>query len=878
MVGGAILPVVPSGDAFQTALSGHARKRRLKAGGSQDWLPHSPRENGAGAGKLVVAFVVALAAFAAPDPELDRRLDAARELKRQGSAQKAAAAYEALVAAFRGGADRKLFARVLLESSEIAAAMGDYTRAIDRATESARVYREEKDQRNEALAINYIGQARLYLGDYAAALADFNVALDMAVSQHDAAGEIVRRNNIGSIYFFQGKYLDALQSYERALARVEGSAFADRESDRQLTLANLAIIYEQLGQNQKSLEYYQQALAALSSFVPSEQAQLLSNVGTLYRRMGDPVKALENYRSARQLFARGKHSDGEIHILYNIGIVLALDYGNLEGALAAFTEALTLAEATSNRRQVVLGHLFRGEALYRMGRNDPAREAYRTALAKAEETGAAEEQWTANYGLARIYRREGNAGPALEAFRRAIAQIESVRSGLGQSSLKAEFLANKREVYDGAIDALLATAGAGQEQLFELFEQARSRNLQDALRKTMPRATLPAIRNRLGPHAMLIEYWVGNGQMAILWTTRDRSAVVRRPIAQGNLERLRKLTELLHGGQDAPWRAEAEAAAPLLLEGIPIGSEITELLIVPDGALLSLPFELLPAASGGPLLIERVAVSYLPSAALLLREGGSRGAALPWERQLLAFGDPLPPAAGRLPSDETWVRLPDAAREIESVARALGGRSEIHAGADDLKRRLVDGRPARAPLLHFSTHAAVDTLDPNRSRILFTPESGNAASQYLFWREVQDLSLNGVELVTLSACDTEGGKMVRGEGIQSFSRAFLAAGAGATVTTLWRVADGPTADFMRLFYAQLAHGAAKAEALRSAKLSFLRSGSELAQPRYWAAFVLNGDGQSPVRPVLSWAWVIAAALLVGLALGGARGLWKKRRQ
>jgi hypothetical protein len=41
-VGRAILPAA----AFQAALSGHARvftpgKRRLKTGGSQDWLPHN---------------------------------------------------------------------------------------------------------------------------------------------------------------------------------------------------------------------------------------------------------------------------------------------------------------------------------------------------------------------------------------------------------------------------------------------------------------------------------------------------------------------------------------------------------------------------------------------------------------------------------------------------------------------------------------------------------------------------------------------------------------------------------------------------------------------------------------------------------------------
>ena len=103
--------------------------------------------------------------------------------------------------------------------------------------------------------------------------------------------------------------------------------------------------------------------------------------------------------------------------------------------------------------------------------------------------------------------------------------------------------------------------------------------------------------------------------------------------------------------------------------------------------------------------------------------------------------------------------------------------------------------------------------------------------------------------------------MVRGEGIQSFSRAFLSSGAEATLTTLWRVADRPTADFMKLFYQRLAKGDSKAQALRVAKLSFLRSGQDLAQPRYWAAFVLNGDGQTPVRAFVSWWWAVSGAML-----------------
>jgi CHAT domain-containing protein len=224
------------------------------------------------------------------------------------------------------------------------------------------------------------------------------------------------------------------------------------------------------------------------------------------------------------------------------------------------------------------------------------------------------------------------------------------------------------------------------------------------------------------------------------------------------------------------------------------------------------------------------------------------------------------PEHGALEADVRWSRLPDSARELDWIAGALPGRADLHSAADDLKRYLVES-PAGVPLLHFSTHAVVDTTDPNRSRVLFTRERGKPGSEYLFWREVQSLALHGVELVTLSACDTEGGKLTRGEGVQNFSRAFLAAGADATVTTLWRVADRPTAELMRRFYVHLARGEAKAEALRAAKLSFLHSNSPLSQPQFWAAFVLNGDGQVPIGFVWPWAWLLVpSGLLAAIAI------------
>ena len=117
-------------------------------------------------------------------------------------------------------------------------------------------------------------------------------------------------------------------------------------------------------------------------------------------------------------------------------------------------------------------------------------------------------------------------------------------------------------------------------------------------------------------------------------------------------------------------------------------------------------------------------------------------------------------------------------------------------------------------MVHFSTHAVADTRDPDRSRILLAPRSPGGPADYLFLRDVDDLDLTGVGLVTLSACETARGKVVRGEGVEGFSRALLAAGAAAAVTTLWDVADRPSAELMTQFYASASGGRGTAEALR----------------------------------------------------------------
>ncbi len=802
--------------------------------------------------------------------DISRRLEQARALEEKGLQKEARELYESLLAELRANQDDAGLAEALYALGLIASDRGDHVLAIALARESADLFRKLGDHRGEARAVNRLGVEELYRGEYAAARVHFEQALALSQSINYRLGEVEQFNNLGTVFNFQGRYLDALKAYEAAMDRVNraaGEPWAARS--RQGTTNNLATLFQRLGREDKALELYRQLQQAPQALKASEEAQLYANLGVMYRRLGDPVKALEAYRQAEAVFARRGHKDGQLGVLINIGNAQALDLGDVAGALESFTNALALAEQTQNRRKAMQAHLYRGESFFRLNQMDSARKEFDTALAAARELGTSEEEWKALYGLGRAAERVGETALAAGYFRRAIARIESIRSKLQLSRLTEEFFSDKRNVYDSLID--LSLNNPDPAELFDLMERSRARAFQDRLQESAPgnaasvrTPSLSEVRSRLDDATLLLELWTGPNSTAVVWVTHEGAGIVREQFSPADLGEISALSQDLATSPGQTWKSHSERLGKLLLSGIePLAQKgLQHLLIVPDGVLDSLPFEALRLETDpSSLLVERFDVSYLPSSSILLRQPPAPGRSwhLPWRRQVLAFGDPITSSRPDLNlldvflKDEFRRPLPTSAEEVRAIAYASSGRSEVHLAGDDLKKYLLQGKAQGVPLLHLSTHATADTDNPERSRILFSSEDKDGRPDYLFLREVYDLDLRGVELATLSACDTERGKMIRGEGMQGFSRALLSAGSRTTVTTLWRVADQPTSDFMKQFYYALGQGKTKAQALRLAKLKFLQSGGPLAHPRHWAAFVLNGDGLHPITRAISWS-------------------------
>jgi len=410
-------------------------------------------------------------------------------------------------------------------------------------------------------------------------------------------------------------------------------------------------------------------------------------------------------------------------------------------------------------------------------------------------------------------------------------------------------------------------------------------------------ATLPRVRQALRPDEALLSFQVApwederGGFAGGSWLTvvsRAGTRVYRLP-GRGDL---RSAVRLFNGMFDRRDSAESTPAAGLYrqllerpLRELPPGIE--RLVLVPDDVLHQLPFAALRAAPKAPPLASRFSLTVVPSATLWLSWEGRRPstAAIP----ALALADPPLPGRegpGIAPAREraaaavfaSGVRLgplPYARAEGRAVVRDLGGGSVQRIGDKASESFLKGAALLKYGVLHFATHAVTDETHPDRSGVLLAPGTANQDG-LLQIREIVDLDLDG-RVVVLSACSSNTGVLLRGEGVMSLARAFFQAGAHTVVASLWRLRDDEAADFFDRFYRHLGRGISVAAALRAAQSDMIAEGFPAAA---WAGIVVLGDGDIVPLPggrkgwnVPVWAWVLGGglgggllALLIGLGL------------
>jgi CHAT domain-containing protein len=179
-----------------------------------------------------------------------------------------------------------------------------------------------------------------------------------------------------------------------------------------------------------------------------------------------------------------------------------------------------------------------------------------------------------------------------------------------------------------------------------------------------------------------------------------------------------------------------------------------------------------------------------------------------------------------------------AEKEVTSISDLMNGEAYCYRRASE---KMFKERAPKAGILHIATHAVVNDVNPLFSKLIFSPEPASGEDGFLNTYELYNMKLNA-QLVVLSACNTGYGTLVRGEGIMSLARGFMYAGCPAIIMSLWPVDDQSTSLLMQKFYEGLKKGQNKDEALRNAKLDFLKNADEVkANPFYWSGMIFVGD-------------------------------------
>ena len=350
----------------------------------------------------------------------------------------------------------------------------------------------------------------------------------------------------------------------------------------------------------------------------------------------------------------------------------------------------------------------------------------------------------------------------------------------------------------------------------------------------------------------LLEYSITEEIICCFVITKTHFASVILPITRNKAEAL--VTSLLTSVKEQNVTTSESSIAQQLYDALisPVESQIGpchHLLIIRDGALNYLPFEML--MNNHRFLIENYSISYAPSVSFLRLSGKKPGG----RRDYLGVGNPAFDEAPDSSKDRvdqnfmrdlcsekgmTWIPLPATKTEIENTALLFDGKKLVLLGKDATKER-VKKEIGKYSIIHFATHGLFDDGEPILySSIILSGANSRAVNDdndgYL--RAVELLSLNlDADLVVLSACKTGLGRSFNGEGLLGLSTAFFYAGARSLIASLWSVDDKSTAELFISFYRNL-KSMTCCEALRAAKLSMIK---KKYSPFYWAPFIYIGS-------------------------------------
>ena len=774
--------------------------------------------------------------------------------------------------------------------------IGNYEEAVRHYGAGLPKLRKAGDATWEGAALLGLGVASYYAAAYDAALNYYTQALRLAErtkAGHLAAGMLQK---MGNLHESLGELDKAAKSYEEARdfwKRIGvGQAWAR-------CMTSIGRIHQANGALSEAIDHYSQALEAQRRLDDRfGQAETLTELGTVQGRLGryaearahlqDALAVLRAVRSVR-LEAEALVRLGNVEMLagnsgtairhLNEGLGLTREVGLKEGEAFALALLMELNAGAGNRalaiffgkqavnryqeaRDAIRGMEKETQRRFLHSREDTYRKLAELLIdeSRLEEAQQVldllkEEEYfdfvlrdrravnrldgraamtSAESGLERDYRELGEVQAALGLERGQLLSRKSLNpeqeKRLAELERQLELVQTDFEQFLQKLARDLRRSGLGEGRLREVRE---AQGLMTDLRE-------------LGAGAVALYTLVGSERYSVILITSDVQIARDYPITAAELSRkVAAFRQVLQDPHQDPLPLSQEVYRILIG---PIARDLTAaqastLMWSLDGVLRYVPIAALH--DGQQYLVERFRnVVFTPASHARLKDIPSRK----WK----ALGLGVSKAhAGFQPLPDAREELLNIIRDERAPARRgiLPGRIMLDEAFSEPTMRAALRQ--RFPLVHIASHFRFDPTNEARSFLLLG--DGKQLTLAQIKRAVN--LFDGVELLTLSACNTAtGGGGSTGKEVEGFGVLAQRQGAKAVLATLWRVADRSTKTLMQRFYRLRSADPRlpKAEALRQAQLSLLHApsgrsrtdGSEEAlsrHPFFWAPFVLIGN-------------------------------------
>jgi CHAT domain-containing protein len=637
-----------------------------------------------------------------------------------------------------------------------------------------------------------------------------------------------------------GRNEEASDHYLAALTVFRPDYLADDWWDTQL---NYATLLETLG----DLVGSEGRLEALRGWDPEREADLLRNLASVHFAMGRVEDAQGELDQAWGLEVLLGHKESMAAVCESRAEILRHG-GEHAAAIHQYTRASTLLEELQRTQLLGLGEKT-SFAVRSQFRSTLSGAVASLAGLTAAEAGPREEVYhvlqtfrsATMYGLMAERGQESlDRVPAdlredYEVALGELAAIEAERAGVIGANL-GRFVSEKRsaEIREAreALAPLEERQLAALTRIEAIEEGIRARNRAYAAVQYPRPATAEEVRSTLAPDTSLVEYVWGDEAVCAFVLTREELSFHRLAASDEADALLEEATAQIAAG-DAEIGSTLAAVGARLLEPLRPVLKGKTLLVAPDGALCLFPLEAARLAAGEGTreryVIEEYDLAYVHSGTVFRESVLASAEARAPAGRFVALGDPRPGArvgvaegAGRLEGTATEAlvaarlatedeglteRLADA---LEALAGDPDGFPEEALSSDDVTVVLgplasesflkSDPRVRDSEVLHLGCHGVADTRAPELSRLHLSADA--TEDGMLTLRELSRLDLSA-DLVVLSACETNGGRVEIFEGATGFARAALMAGARSVISTMWRVNDEHALALMNRFYVEL---------------------------------------------------------------------------